>query len=149
MRHRKLYLGLAAFAAAVGTALPVYAQDTSAEDAAGGMAAIFSLCCSGIATILSIALLVLWVWMLIDAIQRQESEYPGQNKTLWIIMLVVFGYLAAIIYYFAVYKKRKRGSGSSSGTGMPPAPPAPPMAPPAPPMAPPAPPMAPPAPPAG
>jgi uncharacterized BrkB/YihY/UPF0761 family membrane protein len=136
MRHRTLYLGLAAFAAAVSTAIPAYAQDASADDAAGGAIAIAMMCCYGVIGLLALAVFVLWIWMVIDCFQRQEYEFPnstGNSKTTWLVILLVsllfsVNGIAAIVYYFMVYKKRKRGTGAAA-SNVPPAPPGPPMAP--------------------
>lgn len=49
---------------------------------------------------LSIACLVFWIVMLIHAISK-----PIKSKALWILILLLFGILGAIVYYFAV----KRG----------------------------------------
>ena len=137
------------------TAVPAFAQeytyDYSTDDPAAALAGmgIWAVCCM----IPMLLLAVFNIWMLIDAIMRQENEYPnstGNSKIIWILLLVFVGLLAAIFYYFMVFKKIKRAKGGQppmagpSGGYQPPA--APPMAPPpAPPMAPP---MAPPAPPA-
>jgi len=137
------------------TAVPALAQDYtydySSEDPAAALAGmgIWAFCCM----IPMLLLAVFNIWMLVDAIMRQEYEYPGStgnSKIIWILLLVFVGLLAAIFYYFMVFRKLKRGKGgpapmAAPGGYQPPA--APPMAPPpAPPMAPPAPPMAPPAP---
>ena len=137
--------------------------------AASGFGIVFLLCW-GILILIGLALFALNIWMLIDAIGRQEYEYPnstGNSKNLWVIMMAVgivlsFGWIVAIIYYFMVFKKVKRGSvapqwAQQPGAPQPPqqyaAPPAPGYAPPPPPayQPPPAPPeayMPPPAPPA-
>lgn len=145
---------------------------SGAGDAAAGGLGLFFIACWGLFVIIGLALFVLNIWMLIDALGRQEYEFPdstGNSKNLWVILMVVglvvgFGWIVAIIYYFKVFKQLKRGTVAPQwvqpGAPVPPAqptyaPPAPPIyappAPPAPPApsAPPAePPMAPPAPPA-
>lgn len=42
-------------------------------------------------------LTIFWVWMLIHAATKNI-----ENKALWIILLIIFGHLAAIVYYFVV-----------------------------------------------
>jgi len=159
-RSIKLFAPLAAGAATLMNATPAFAQY---EDAAGGGIAFGILCCYGIFFILGIALLVLQIWMLIDAIGRQEYEFPnstGNSKNTWVILLIVglvfgFGWIVSLVYYFMVFKKVKRGTipppwagqqGGAPAQGQPPtAPPAAPQQPAQPPTAPP---PAPPAPPA-
>ena len=171
-RSIKFFAPLTVGAATLMTATPAFAQY---EDAAGAGIGFGFLCCYGLFALIGLALFVLNVWMIIDAIGRQEYEYPnstGNSKNTWIILLIVgivfgFGWIVAVVYYFMVYKKVKRGTiappwaGQGGAPGSPPAqqptappPPAPPAAapqqtppPPAPPAAPP--PPAPPAPPEG
>ena len=40
---------------------------------------------------------IFWIWMLVHAATKNI-----ENKALWIILLIIFGFLAAIVYYFAV-----------------------------------------------
>jgi hypothetical protein len=158
-RSLKMFAPLAVGATTLLTAAPAYAQY---DDAAAGGAGLFFFCCWALFAVLGLALFILWIWMLIDSIARNDWEYPegSGSKVLWIVLLILFSYLAAIIYYFMVYRKLKRGTAvppwASQGGAAPqqpaqptaPPPPAQPTAPPppAPPAAPPAaPPEAPPA----
>ncbi len=64
--------------------------------------------------LLGLAAFILWVVMLIDALQRTNWQDESQ-KTLWIIILVVSLFvglhgLAAIIYYFVIRKQSGVGS---------------------------------------
>ncbi len=49
---------------------------------------------------ISIGLTVIWIWMLVHAITKNTTE----TQILWIALLIFFGPLAAIVYYFAVKK---------------------------------------------
>lgn len=62
----------------------------------------------------SLAAPFLWLWMLIDALMREEYEYPGatatsNNRLLW-VLLIALVQIAAAPYFFIVYSKIKRGS---------------------------------------
>ncbi len=64
--------------------------------------------------LLGLALPLLWLWMLIDAVLREEWEYPGatptsNNKLLW-VLLIVLVQVSAAVYFFMVFTKVKRGS---------------------------------------
>jgi len=53
---------------------------------------------------------VFWLWMLIDAIVRAESDYPSghrNEKVVWIIAMVVFQF-ASVLYFPLVFRARKR-----------------------------------------
>ncbi len=43
---------------------------------------------------------VFWLLMLIHA-----TKHPIESKPLWIIIILLFGILGAVIYYFAVKRK--------------------------------------------
>ena len=52
---------------------------------------------------------VLWVFMLIDVVKRDDKDFPakGENqKLIWILVVVLTSYIGAGIYYFLVYKKK-------------------------------------------
>lgn len=51
-----------------------------------------------------------WLWMLIDAVLRDPSEYPSGTanaKLLWVLALVLVN-VTAPFYLFFVYGQRKR-----------------------------------------
>ncbi len=91
---------------------------TGADGAAAGGVGIALLLCWGIFAIIGLALFALNIWMLIDAVGRQEYEYPnsnGNSKNLWVILMAVgivlsFGWIVALVYYFKVFKVVRRGS---------------------------------------
>jgi len=143
-RSTKLFLAFSTFFATSLAASPAYAQySSSGSNAAGAGLGLVFTCCWGLVALVFLALFVLWIVMLIDVIQRQEYEFPnssGSSKTLWLIILIVsfvlsLYWIAAIVYYFMVFKKIKRGSitpppaAPSAAPPMPPAPPAPPAPP--------------------
>ncbi len=47
--------------------------------------------------VVAILALILWIWMLVHAIR-----HPIHDKALWIIIILLFGIIGAIVYYFAV-----------------------------------------------
>jgi len=40
-----------------------------------------------------------WIWMTVDAAMNEPSG--GNDKIIWIIIIVLVGWLGALIYYFA------------------------------------------------
>ena len=62
--------------------------------------------------LLSLLFPLFWVWMLVDAVVRDEREYPARNsneKLVWVLVMV-FVQFAAVLYFFMVYRVIQRGS---------------------------------------
>ena len=59
--------------------------------------------------------LIFWIYMLVDVIQRKNWEDENQ-KILWVLVVVLAGWIGAIIYYFVV----KRPSDQKSTAEIPP-----------------------------
>lgn len=55
--------------------------------------------------VLFILLFVFWIYMIVDCAKRRFSNET--DKVIWILILVLLGWLGAIIYYFVI-KKTKR-----------------------------------------
>jgi len=43
-----------------------------------------------------VGLLIFWVWMLIDCIQR---DFEGSGKTIWLLVIVLLNVLGAVAYF--------------------------------------------------
>ncbi|WP_292487278.1 PLDc N-terminal domain-containing protein [Methanohalobium sp.] len=48
---------------------------------------------------------VFWIWMLIDCATKEPSQ--GNDKVVWIIIIVFTQIIGALIYYFVRRPKRK------------------------------------------
>jgi hypothetical protein len=55
-----------------------------------------------VAAIVFIAIFVFWLKMLINAIVRPMDN---TQKILWVAVMLVIGWIGAIVYYFVVYRK--------------------------------------------
>lgn len=125
-----------ALGALMASATPALAQY---DDAAGAGFSLFFCGCWAFWIILLIVGFIFWLWMFIDFFKRtdQEIEAVGQNKTTWMILMLVglfiFPLGAALLYYFIVYKKIQalpagsvpappRAGGPPPGGGTPPPP---------------------------
>lgn len=57
----------------------------------------------------SIGLFIGWVLMIIDVAKRDAKDFPPPNgpdqKTMWILIVVLASYIGAAIYYFMVYRQ--------------------------------------------
>ncbi len=51
-------------------------------------------------------LFAFWVWMVIDC---ATNEPPGNDKIVWILIVVLLNWVGALIYFFARRQPRKRG----------------------------------------
>lgn len=50
--------------------------------------------------IIALAGFAFWIWSLVDAIQRPDDEWQraGQNKLIWILVLIFVGFIGSFIY---------------------------------------------------
>jgi len=53
---------------------------------------------------------VLWVWMLVDCVTKEPSE--GNDKLIWLLVIVLTHLIGALIYLFARRPERMRLYGS-------------------------------------
>ncbi|UCC11383.1 MAG: PLDc_N domain-containing protein [candidate division WOR-3 bacterium] len=47
-----------------------------------------------------------WIWMIIDCANNEPNE--GNDKIVWILVIVLTGFIGAAIYYFARRPNRMR-----------------------------------------
>jgi hypothetical protein len=50
--------------------------------------------------------LAFWIWMIVDCATK---EPPGNEKIVWILIVVVLGLIGAIVYFFVRRSPRRRG----------------------------------------
>lgn len=52
---------------------------------------------------------ILWVYVLVDALKLPSSNWDvaGENRTLWIVLIVVLGLLGALLYWLLPRPKVK------------------------------------------
>ena len=58
---------------------------------------------------LGVASFAIWIWMLIDCITKEPSE--GNDKLIWILVIVFTGVIGAAIYYFVRRPERIQNFG--------------------------------------
>ena len=84
--------------------------DAATGAAAAGVAATFTIgffIIWGLMVILGIFLFIFWIMMIIDVTKRQNWK-DDSEKTLWLLIVILVGYLGAIIYYFAFKRDRDK-----------------------------------------
>ncbi len=75
-----------------------------------GIMTMFPFCIVPFIWLIVLGLLGLWIWMLVDCIKRDEEDFPsmGENtKLIWILIVILTGWLGGIIYFFMVKQKMK------------------------------------------
>lgn len=85
-----------------------YSTADTAATAAGAGLGIGMLIIWGLMMIVGIFLFIFWILMVIDTFKRTNWKQES-DKTLWIILVIVLGYLGAIIYYFAIKRPLDKG----------------------------------------
>lgn len=71
-----------------------------------GAFGIMEFCCAGIFGLLFLAF---WIWMLVDCAVHEPSE--GNDKIVWILIIVFLGVLGAFVYLVARRPQRRRLTG--------------------------------------
>ncbi len=91
-----------------------YNYDSSGVTAGAAALGIGMMIFIGIMALIGLALLIFTIWMIIDAAKRDFDQ-----KAMWIILMVFFGWIAALIYFFMVKRKnvtRAHPKGASTVT---------------------------------
>jgi prolipoprotein diacylglyceryltransferase len=72
--------------------------------------ALLPLLFIGVAVILGLLATIFWIWMLVDCATKEPSQ--GNDKIIWILVIVLTGALGALIYFFARRPQRRRELGA-------------------------------------
>jgi len=74
------------------------------------LSVLFSLICYCIPLLIGLGLLAIWIWMLVDLLQRDDKDFgPGtNNKVIWLLVLLLTNWIGSIVYYFMIYNKFKK-----------------------------------------
>lgn len=51
-------------------------------------------------------LFAFWIWMIVDCAQ---NEPPGNDKIVWMLIVILLNWIGAIIYFFARRRDRTKG----------------------------------------
>ncbi len=94
-----------------GTALAQTSSDDAGAAAGASILGMMGLfwCCYGLVILFAIFLSIFYLFMIYDAAMREKSEYPNDNKSMWILLLILLQGWAALFYFFMV--KRAAGAG--------------------------------------
>lgn len=67
----------------------------------------FTTAIAGIAALISIAIVIFWIWMLVDCAKRKFRNTV--EKVIWILVLVFISWIGAIIYLIIIKLYNPRG----------------------------------------
>ena len=65
-----------------------------------------------VAVSIGLFLLGFWIWMLVDCIRHEPSE--GNDKIVWVLVIVFAKVIGAAIYYFVRRPERLRSSAAEN-----------------------------------
>ena len=54
---------------------------------------------------IGVGFLVLWIWTLIDCIQKESTE--GNERIVWVVVIAITGWIGALIYLIVRRPQRK------------------------------------------
>lgn len=54
----------------------------------------------GLSTAPFLLLTAYWVWMLVDAIRTPDGAYRAGDRIIWVLVIILTGWLGAVIYQF-------------------------------------------------
>ncbi len=80
--------------------------DGGAGAAIGGLFGLMSLIWAFycVLIIVGIVVFILWLWMLIDCLKRENFTEPN-DKLIWALVIIFASWIGALLYYFLVKRK--------------------------------------------
>jgi|GEM_PF-883120 len=75
---------------------------------------VFSLVVAVMAIAAVLLSIAFYIWMLVDCIKNEPSE--GNDKIVWLLVILFLQGLGALIYYFARRPARIKGRGKKKST---------------------------------
>jgi uncharacterized BrkB/YihY/UPF0761 family membrane protein len=93
----------------------MYSDTGIAEASVAGITGLFGMlfCCLYFMILaLGLVLFILWIWMLIDVIQRNDKDFgptsTKDTKLIWLLVILLTQGVGAAAYYFMIYRKFPR-----------------------------------------
>ena len=56
------------------------------------------LCVGLVVVVVNVLAFVFWIWMLVDCVTKEPAK--GNDKLIWVLVIVLLNALGAAIYYF-------------------------------------------------
>ena len=70
---------------------------------------IIALLITLVFSLIGLGTFIFWIWSIIDCAQNEPAE--GNDKIIWIIIILFLNFLGSLIYFFARRSKRIREYG--------------------------------------
>jgi hypothetical protein len=86
------------------TSLVILAQQSEPPGGAVAIGLLLYFVCVAVSMVMGLMLLAFWVWMIVDCATKEPSE--GNDKLIWILVILLTSWLGAAIYYFVRRPKR-------------------------------------------
>ncbi|MEY4386092.1 MAG: hypothetical protein RLY20_1375 [Verrucomicrobiota bacterium] len=80
------------------------------QSSSNAAAAIFPILFILVFGVLALIGLAFWIWMLVDCATKESGQ--GNDKIIWILVIVLTGWIGALIYFFVRRPQRKRELGA-------------------------------------
>lgn len=58
---------------------------------------------------IGVAIMAFWLWTLIDCLKNESAE--GNDKLIWILVIVLAGWIGSLVYLFVRRPQRKAAQG--------------------------------------
>jgi len=75
----------------------------------GAFAGLFSCMAFACIGVFALGLVAFWIWAIIDVVKNEPSE--GNDKIVWLLIVILLGWVGALIYLLARRPKRVRELG--------------------------------------
>ncbi len=70
---------------------------------------VTSLSCFSVIAVFLLGMFWFWIWMLVDCIQHEPAQ--GNEKLIWVLVIVLLHWLGALVYYLVRRPQRIREVG--------------------------------------
>jgi hypothetical protein len=90
-------------------AMTLLAAFTYTHSSFSALPLLFPCCCLPAFGILSLLAAAFWIWMIVDCATNEPSDPANSStKTVWILVIVLAGWIGALIYFLVRRPERRR-----------------------------------------
>lgn len=85
---------------------PMQIPMQSSSQSSNALTGILGLGCFFLFFVFSMLVLAFWIWMIVDCVKNEPSE--GNDKVIWLLVIILAGGIGALIYFFVRRPQRQR-----------------------------------------